>query len=87
MITEALRCYFEQAWPALNGRIVVAPDGVDPLDGLVHIFLKSQLQSMWLILSGRGSLPACPVWCDIYVGENLILPTCSGHHSNLVNWR
>ena len=36
VITEALRRHFEQAWPALKGRVVVAPDGADPLEGEVQ---------------------------------------------------
>lgn len=36
VITEALRYHFEQAWPELKGRIVVAPDGADPLEGDVQ---------------------------------------------------
>ena len=35
VITDALRRHFEQAWPELKGRIVVAPDGADPLEGEV----------------------------------------------------
>lgn len=36
VITEALRRHFEQAWPELKGRIMVAADGADPLDGEVQ---------------------------------------------------
>lgn len=35
VITGALRRHFELAWPALKSRIVVAPDGADPLEGEV----------------------------------------------------
>lgn len=31
VITNALRRHFEASWPALRGRVVVAPDGADPL--------------------------------------------------------
>lgn len=36
VITEALRRHFEHAWPNLKGRIVVAPDGADPIRGDVE---------------------------------------------------
>ena len=31
VITNALQRHFEEAWPALRGRVVVAPDGADAL--------------------------------------------------------
>lgn len=35
LITDALRRHFEQAWPTLKGRTVVAPDGADRLSDCV----------------------------------------------------
>ncbi|WP_051074949.1 glycosyltransferase family 4 protein [Thioalkalivibrio sp. ALJ16] len=36
VITDALRRHFEQVWPELKGRIVVAPDGADPLEDQIQ---------------------------------------------------
>jgi glycosyltransferase involved in cell wall biosynthesis len=38
VITDALRCHFEETWPTLRGRVVVAPDGADALSNGVEPF-------------------------------------------------
>ena len=52
VITEALRRHFEQAWPALKGRILVAPDGADPLDGKVQPLELGLTEGRMMVRSG-----------------------------------
>lgn len=54
VITNALRRHFEEVWPALTGRIVVAPDGADPLlSGVEPVELASTKSRMQVGYTGH----------------------------------
>lgn len=54
VITDALRHHFEESWPALRGRVVVAPDGADPLlNGVEPVELASAGSRMQVGYTGH----------------------------------